>query len=328
MASSLLDAMSRLSARRFGSFADAATSVLDLVAGAIRHGPILLGQVNWDTGECRVIDARRAPLTRGAAVPLAAGAPGVGAGAADLLDREALAELGPGPWVAAPLDAADGSIIGLLLASGEDGELAARQVAQLLVVASRLLTYEWESVSTRAELRRLAALARDWDRTDDATGLPDRAALLESLDREWELARRGTVETYVVVCDVRERAGVGARIGAAAADLLLRDVAEVLGGGIRRTDYLGRVSDDGLAAVLVGCKGMDGALAFLERFERAFERTADARPATISLSYGIQRLAEAGSAAEAVELAEAAAREAPARVSGSPLGAVPGGGTA
>jgi diguanylate cyclase (GGDEF)-like protein len=328
MASSLLDAMSRLSARRFASFAEAATSVLDLVAGALPHGPILLGQVDWDMGECRVIDARRAPLARGTAIPLASDAPGLTSGAADLLDREALAGLGPGPWVAAPLDAADGSIVGLLLASGEDGEVGARQVAQLLLVASRLLSYEWESVSTRAELRRLSALARDRARTDDVTGLPDRAALLDALEREWELARRGTVETYLVVCDVRERSGVAERIGEAAADLLLKDVAEVLGGGVRRTDYLGRVSDDGLAAVLVGCKGVDGALAFLERFERAFERAADARPATISLSYGIHSLAEAGSAAEALEQAETAARSAPARVSGTPLGTVPGGGAA
>ena len=45
--------------------------------------------------------------------------------------------------------------------------------------------------------------------------------------------------------------------------------------------------------MLVGCKGADGARAFLARFESAFERGADARPATVSLAYGIQPLAEA-----------------------------------
>lgn len=326
MALQVLDALSRLSAHRFGSFADAATSVLDLLHGAAPDGELVLAQIDWDAGECRVVDARGGSVSRGAVIALAAGLPEAASAVTELLDREALAALGPGAWIAAPLDSADGSIVGVLLASGRGGSAPSVAVAQLLLVAARLLSYEWESISTRAELRRLAELARDRDRTDPVTGLPDRSALLESIEREWELSQRGTVETYVVVCEVRERSAVVERLGEAAANLLLKDVAEVLGGGIRRTDYLARVSDDGLAAVLVGCKGADGARAFLARFESAFERAADARPATISLSYGIEPLAEAVSAAQAIELAETSARSAPARANGMPLGGVPGGG--
>jgi len=75
--------------------------------------------------------------------------------------------------------------------------------------------------------------------------------------------------------------------------------------------------------VLVGCKGVDGALAFLGRFERALERVAANRPASLQMSYGVHRLAEAGSAQEALELAEISARSAPPRRSGTPLGATP-----
>ena len=328
MALQVLDALSRLSTHRFGSFADAASSVLDLLHGAAPDGELVLAQIDWDAGECRVIDARGGSVSRGAVIALAPRLPEASSAVAELLDREALAALGPGAWIVAPLDSADGSIVGALLASGRDGAAPPVAVAQLLLVAARLLSYEWESIYTRAELRRLAELARDRDRTDPVTGLPDRSALLESIEREWELSRRGTVETYVVVCEVRERSAVVERLGQAAANLLLKDVAEVLGGGIRRTDYLARVSDDGLAAVLVGCKGTDGARAFLARFEGAFERAADARPATISLSYGIEPLAEAESPGEALELAEASARSAPARANGMPLGGVPSGGTA
>jgi GGDEF domain-containing protein len=117
------------------------------------------------------------------------------------------------------------------------------------------------------------------------------------------------------------------RYGEAMANLLLKDVAEVLGGAVRRTDYLARVSPDGLSAVLVGCKGPDGALAFLGRFERALERVADGRPASLQLSYGVQRLAEADSPQQALELAEISARSAPARRNGTPLGATPSRGT-
>ena len=201
-------------------------------------------------------------------------------------------------------------------------------MAQLLLVGARLLSYEWESISSRAELRRLAELARDRASTDPVTGLPNRETLVASIDREQELSKRGTVETYIVVCHVREREALVERYGEAMANLLLKDVAEVLGGAVRRTDYLARVSPDGLSAVLVGCKGPDGALAFLGRFERSLERVTAGRPAALQLSYGIQRLAGAESPQEALELAEISAQSAPARRNGTPLGTAPSRGAA
>ena len=127
----------------------------------------------------------------------------------------------------------------------------------------------------------------------------------------------------MIVCHIRDRDALVERYGEAMANLLLKDVAEVLSGAVRRTDYLARVSRDGLTAVLVGCKGPDGALAFLSRFERSLERVTAGRPASLALSYGIQRLADAESPQEALELAEISAQSAPARANGTPLGAAP-----
>jgi diguanylate cyclase (GGDEF)-like protein len=323
MSALILDALSRLAARRFGSFADAATSVFDLLESASPGGNLVLGQVDWDEGKCRVIDARGDGVPRGAVIPLARGVPTGGSAATELLDAAALEALGPANWVAAPLDAADGSVVGLLLATGPGGDAPSRDVAQLILVGARLLSYEWESISSRAELRRLAELARDRTRTDPVTGLPNRDTLVASIEREHELAKRGTVESYVVVCLVRDREALVNRFGEAMANLLLKDVAEVLGGAIRRTDYLARVSTDGLSVVLVGCKGPDGALAFLGRFERSLERVTSGRPAAVQLSYGIQRLAEADSPQQALELAEISAQSGPARRNGTPLGTAP-----
>jgi diguanylate cyclase len=323
MSTQILDALSRLAARRFGSFADAATSVLDLLESLAPGGSLVLGQVDWDEGKCRVIDARGDAVQRGVVIPLARGLPANGSAAGELLDGDSLAELSPGNWVAAPLDAADGRVIGVLLATGVSGEASSHDVAKLLLVGARLLSYEWESISARAELRRLAELARDRASTDPVTGLPNRETLVASIEREHELSKRGTVESYVVLCHMRDRDAVVQRYGEAMANLLLKDVAEVLGGAIRRTDYLARVSQDGLSAVLVGCKGPDGALAFLSRFERALERMTAGRPASLTLSYGIQRLADAGSPQEALELAEISAQSAPARSNGTPFGTTP-----
>ena len=311
MTAHILDALSRLASRRFGSFADAATSVLDLLESAGPDGNLVLGQIDWDEGSCRVIDARGEAVARGMTIPLAHGVPSNGTTGADLLDPQALAALAPDTWAAAPLDAADGRVIGVLLAGGTPG----REVAQLLLVGARLLSYEWESISSRAELRRLAELARDRERTDPVTGLPNRSALLHELVREWELAKRGTVESYLVVCHVRERDALVERYGDAMANLLLKDVAEVLGGAIRRTDHLARVSPEALTTVLVGCKGPAGAHAFLGRFERSLERVTASRPASLQLSYGIHPLADSESPEEALANAELSARAAPAKVS-------------
>src|SRR5262245_21911288 len=328
MSTQLLDALSRLSARRFGSFADAATSVFDLLEGAAPGGSLVLGQVDWDEGKCRVIDARGEGVPRGTEIPLARGVPTNGAAAGELLDADALAALGPANWVAAPLDAADGSVVGVLLATGPGGRSPSRDVAQLILVGARLLSYEWESISARAELRRLAEAARDRASTDPVTGLPNRETIVRSIEREYELSKRGMVESYVVVCQLRDRDAVIQRFGEAMANLLMKDVAEVLGGAIRRTDYLARTSGAGRRAGRGGRRGPDGALAFLGRFERSLERVTSNRPAAVQLSYGIQRLAEAESPQHALELAEISARSAPARRNGTPLGTAPAKGIA
>ena len=293
----ILDALARTAARRFQSFAEAATSVLDLVHAAAPGERVALAQLDWEEGTCRVIDARGDDGTaRGAILPLAEGG--------GFIDSEALASLGLEGCTAAPLDASDGSTVGVLLAGGAGPHLP------LLPVAARLLSYEWESISTRAELRRLNEIARDRERTDPVTGLANRRSLQDAIAREWELGKRGTVLSYLVVCRVAGRDGVRERAGEAAADLLLKDVAEVFAGGVRRTDHLGRVDDDLLAVVLVGCSVETGALAFVNRCERALAGVTAGRPAPVELAYGYQPLADARTAEEALATAAQAARDA------------------
>ena len=313
MSSPVLDALARTAARRFQSFAEAATSVLDLVHAAAPGERVALAQIDWEEATCRIIDARGDDDTlRGTIAPLSARFPSAnGIDPSELIDPEALASLGFAPCTAVPLDTSDGNVVGVLLATGAGPHVS------LLPVAARLLSYEWESISTRAELRRLGEIARDRERTDAVTGLPNRASLLEALEREWELGKRGTVLSYLVVCRIAGRDALRERAGDASADLLLKDVAEVLGGGVRRTDHLARVDDDLLAAVLVGCKDIAGALAFVARCERALTGVAAGRPAPIELAYSYRALAEATSAEDALAEGEADAREAEARPAGA-----------
>ena len=57
MNSPILDALARTAARRFQSFAEAATSVLDLVHAVAPGERVALAQIDWEEGTCRIADA-------------------------------------------------------------------------------------------------------------------------------------------------------------------------------------------------------------------------------------------------------------------------------
>ena len=73
----------------------------------------MLGQIDWDEGECRVIDARGDGFPRGALIPLAPACRStVRRGGAARRQRSRGA--GPAKSRASPSDAANGSVVGLL----------------------------------------------------------------------------------------------------------------------------------------------------------------------------------------------------------------------
>jgi GGDEF domain-containing protein len=94
------------------------------------------------------------------------------------------------------------------------------------------------------------------------------------------------------------------------AELLLRDGADVLESAIRRTDHAGRLADDLFGAVLVGCKGREGAEAFFERFQQGLARVTSERPATLELAYAVLALGKAESPDSALADVVRAARQA------------------
>src|SRR5215217_1949477 len=85
-----LSSLARLAERRFTSFSEAADTVLDLLEAELPPGSIVLGRVDWEDGELRLIDVRgRAGAEPGAGstVPLA---PGANGGSGGFLDPQAL----------------------------------------------------------------------------------------------------------------------------------------------------------------------------------------------------------------------------------------------
>jgi GGDEF domain-containing protein len=283
----------RIARRRFRSFSEAASEVLEALSDAL-PGTLVLGRLDPDERVHRVMELRGAAfdgLERDSALPLAG----------DDLDPEFLRSVGAQAWLSAPLEMSDGSIAGVLCAlDRREAEYEGVHEAQLQVGA-RLLAYEWESVELRSELRRLRLSVSAGPTTDPETGLSNREGFLELLDHEWRLVERGTVESVLIVCRVGDEDGgePSSRVR-----LEVKQTAEVLAGSVRTTDRVGRIDDSTLAAILIGCP-LDDAPAFVARFVGGLERVTEGG-SSIDVSCGVQPLADAASSEEALGLAQAA----------------------
>lgn len=294
-------ALIALAGHRCPSFAEAAEGALRALEDTVA-GTIALARFDSDAETCRVTDVAGRPiegLERGITLQL----PHPGEG---WLDPELLRGAGIASSLCVPLEISDGNVVGLLCAFAAPAGAYGDDELALLTVAARLLGHEWESVRRRAENQQLRDRLRD-DDSDADTGLAKRDRFVELLDREWRLAKRSSVSSIVVACEVAVDAG-GKAIAAPIATLALKDAAEVLVGSARTTDHLGRVGATTLAAALVGCNGPEGADAFIDRLQSAVARVSAGRPFSIELSCAYHDLEQAADAGEALKRAEGDAR--------------------
>jgi GGDEF domain-containing protein len=300
--------------RRFQSFAEATDAALDMLAGQV-PGEILLGQIEADEGRLRVLDVRGAEtigIERGHMLPLAqvkAGGQGPdnavleGTTGVDDLETAYLQSLGLGEWVALPLEMSDGAIVGMVAAlSRRQGDFKSEHVV-LLGLTARILAYEWERVRSRNELRELRQRVGAAEEADADTGLPGRARFLDLLDREWKLARRGTVESMAVCFRI---AAGDEKPGSPLSVLALKDAAEALSGAARSTDQVGRIGQMDLGVAMIGCDDDAGVEALAQRFENSLRRVTHGRPVEVRVVHGAIPLGGTESAAAALELAERA----------------------
>ena len=299
IASGTRNALGRLSVGRFRSFSDAVETVVGALAEAL-PGLVLLARVEPDGQTCRIVDIAGigiGRLQRGDILPISMSDQVVN------LEPEYLRSLGAQARLAKPLENSAGIITGVLCAlSPEDEDFHSEHVA-LLGVGAVLLGHEQESVQQRAELRRLHARLSEGPGIDPETGLADQSAFLEPLEREWNLAKRGTVESVLLTFTVE---APGKESGSEDVELRLavKVAAEVLSACARETDHVSRVGPRTLATVLVGC-GAEEAPAFVERFQGALRRVTSGRSA-FQISCRVQPLAALGALEGALEEADRA----------------------
>jgi diguanylate cyclase (GGDEF)-like protein len=100
------------------------------------------------------------------------------------------------------------------------------------------------------ERKRLDLAARQAFSTDLATGLPNRAQLLEHISHLLALREREPAPMALLVLRVTGLAAAEARLGAEAANVLRRQLAQRLRNGMRASDVVASLGGDVLAVLL------------------------------------------------------------------------------
>jgi diguanylate cyclase (GGDEF)-like protein len=160
--------------------------------------------------------------------------------------------------------------------------------------------------------------------TDPLTGLYNHRHVQEHLDTAVREAREAGSQLSVLFCDLDRFKDLNDRLGHAAGDEVLRNVAEILGRSVRPSDVAARYGGDEFAVVLTGI-GCDLAGPIAERIRSTVEAAAlGAANEALTISIGVAALGDdVGTKEELLERADramyAAKREGRNRVVASPL---------
>jgi diguanylate cyclase (GGDEF)-like protein len=135
-------------------------------------------------------------------------------------------------------------------------------------LVDRVRGYAARSATIARERAELLAKLEEVARTDDLTGLLNRRAWNEELQREIARARREETALCVGIIDLDWFKGYNDEYGHPAGDRLLKQIALTWRSQLRLTDVLARYGGEEFAFALPGCD-LDDALALTERLRGA-----------------------------------------------------------
>ena len=108
-------------------------------------------------------------------------------------------------------------------------------------------------VDMQAELARTREVLRTQALHDVLTGLWNRRAILDALERELARARRGSLPVAVALLDLDHFKRVNDTYGHAAGDSVLKEAAARMAGTVRPYDPIGRYGGEEFLVILPGC---------------------------------------------------------------------------
>ncbi|HEY3568854.1 MAG TPA: diguanylate cyclase [Thermoanaerobaculia bacterium] len=198
----------------------------------------------------------------------------------------AFAHHGPEPdGLAVPLLSQE-RLIGILIVGRKEESRRAWAAEELDLMS--LLAHHVATVFENARLFESATY-------EELTGLLRREAILEQLDRELERALRYGRPLTIAMADLDHFKDVNDRHGHLAGDSLLRRMSQVLAGGLRSTDWIGRYGGEEFLLVLPET-GMEGAASVAEKIRDRVQGTLvpldDGTPVHVTVSIGLASLDE------------------------------------
>ena len=160
-----------------------------------------------------------------------------------------------------------------------------------------LRTHDEIGIITRAfnELLGIAEqLLKDKDHqagTDHLTGIMNRRRFTESLDREMARRQRHAEPLSLIMFDIDHFKRVNDVYGHEIGDLVLREMAQLVSGVVRRTDILARWGGEEFVILLPGTTG-EAATGFAEKLRAGIESHDFPQVGRATASFGVASLEE------------------------------------
>jgi diguanylate cyclase (GGDEF)-like protein len=169
-----------------------------------------------------------------------------------------------------------------------------------LATGKRILDLQEQLLTTQHLLKEQAT-------RDALTGLMNRRAVLEALDREWTRCHRECRTLTVIMADIDHFKAINDTHGHVIGDQVLRMTAQRLLSELRPYDSIGRYGGEEFLIILTGCDS-DMSLRSAERLRHAVEATLFRTEAIINvtLSLGIATWDGHASAQDLIRVADAA----------------------
>jgi diguanylate cyclase (GGDEF)-like protein len=133
---------------------------------------------------------------------------------------------------------------------------------------SRVRRIARDNEAIAAEREQLMATLAEVARTDELTGLGNRRAWEEALDREMKRAERDSTPLCVAIVDLDRFKDFNDLNGHLAGDRLLKQISAAWGAELRASDFLARYGGEEFALTLPGCVLEDG-VTLIERLRGA-----------------------------------------------------------
>lgn len=156
-------------------------------------------------------------------------------------------------YVGIPLVNPEGQALGTLCVIGQEPRAIGPEIVATLSGRAK-------SVMTTLELRRAMSRVRDFALTDPLTGLPNRAAFNQALDKAIALHRRHGQPFGLMYLDLDRFKKTNDTQGHDLGDTVLQAAADVLRATVRQEDVAARLGGDEFALVLAGYDQAEGTI--------------------------------------------------------------------